>query len=185
MTHLAKNEDWFEAQGEIVLTGDLMGKKSGKEEITPSLEQATIVVDALLLYGCVYCQGKHTEKAEVFHRIVAPEFSDIISIADKDLKTAFLFMISLATVIEQMVREYISNPEMKINYKIYQDKIKKYKPTLDAMLDEFEESIFGIHFNRRNRDTFIETLGCNGWKYFEIKDLNELFSIMYAKHGTV
>ena len=38
MTHLAKNEDWFEAQGEIVLTGDLMGKKSGKEEITPSLE---------------------------------------------------------------------------------------------------------------------------------------------------
>lgn len=121
MTHLAKNEDWFEAQGELVLSGVQLESKTGHREIphTTELEQATIVVDALLLYGCVYCQGRHVEKAAVFHRIVAPEFSDIISITDKDLKTAFVFMISLATVIEQMILEYISDPEIKINYKFY------------------------------------------------------------------
>ena len=53
------------------------------------------------------------------------------------------------------------------------------------MLEEFEESIFGIHYIRRNKDTFIETLGFHGWKYFEKKDLNLLFSIMLAKHGTI
>ena len=88
MTHLAKNMDWFEAQRVMVSSGTRMEKPA------TYLEKATIVVDALLLYGCIYCQGTHTEKATVFHRIVAPEFSDIITITDKDLKIAFVFMIS-------------------------------------------------------------------------------------------
>ena len=26
---------------------------------------------------------------------------------------------------------------------------------------------------------------CEGWKYFQLKNLNELFAIMYQKYGTI
>ena len=125
------------------------------------------------------------EKAEVFHRVIGPEFSSVVTITDKDLKTALNFMISLATIVEEMTREIISNPYEKVNYKKYQRKIRKYQPTLEGMLEEFEDSVFGSQYNRRNREHFIEILATEGWKYFQIKDLNQLFSIMLERHGVV
>ena len=51
-------------------------------------------------------------------------------------------------------------------------------------MEDFEDSVFGTHYNRRVRDTFIDILAHEGWKYFTVKNLNELFSLMLEKHGT-
>lgn len=69
-----------------------------------------ISVDALLLLGCLHCGGFDTEKAQVFHRVVAPEYEDLVLVADRDLQKSMMFMISAATILEQMTREIIEHP---------------------------------------------------------------------------
>ena len=125
-----------------------------------------ISVDALLLLGCVHCEGFDSQCSAVFHRIVAPEFDDIISITDRDLQTALRFMIITATILEEMTREMIAHPEVKPNYKVYERKIRKYEPTIDGIIQDFQDTVFGEFLNRRSRDTFIEMLAQEGWKYF-------------------
>ena len=83
-----------------------------------------------------------------------------------------------------MIRETIANPNFQVDYEEYQRKIDKYEPTLEAILEDFEDSVFGTHYNRRVRETFIDILAHEGWKYFTVKNLNELFSLMLEKHGT-
>ena len=117
-----------------------------------------ISVDALLLLACVHCEGFDSECAAVFHRIVAPEYDDIITITDKDLTTALRFMIITATILEEMTREMIAHPEVKPNYKAYERKIRKYEPTIDGIIQDFQDTVFGEFLNRRSRDTFIEML---------------------------
>ena len=51
------------------------------------------------------------------------------------------------------------------------------------MQEDFEDTVFGTHYNRRNKDTFIELMANQGWKYFQVKNLNELFSIMLEQFG--
>lgn len=50
-------------------------------------------------------------------------------------------------------------------------------------MEDFEDSVFGVFYNRRNRETFVEMLAHEGWKYFQVKNLNELFAIMFEKYG--
>ena len=111
-----------------------------------------------MLLACVHCEGFDSECAAVFHRIVAPEYDDIITITDKDLTTALRFMIITATILEEMTREMIANPEVKPNYKAYERKIRKYEPTIDGIIQDFQDTVFGEFLNRRSRDTFIEML---------------------------
>ena len=66
----------------------------------------------------------------------------------------------------------------KVNYKIYERKIKQYKPTIDAIMEDFEDNIFGTYINKLSKEDFIEALVFHGWKYFDLKNLNEFFSLM-------
>ncbi len=52
------------------------------------------------------------------------------------------------------------------------------------MYEDFEDTVFGQYHNRRNKDSFIELLASQGWKYFQVKNLNEFFSIYVEKYGT-
>ena len=52
------------------------------------------------------------------------------------------------------------------------------------MIENFEESIFGEFYNRRNKATFIEMMATQGWAYFSVRYLNEMFAIMLERHGT-
>ena len=70
------------------------------------MANAYISVEALVLYGIVHYNGTDYEKAEVFHRVVAPENYDVVSITDKDLSAAMRFMITIATIIEEMTRDF-------------------------------------------------------------------------------
>ena len=96
-------------------------------------------------------------------------------ITDKDVEAALRFLILVATILEEMTRDIVANPNAKVDYKKYQKKVKKYEPTMDAMLDDFQDNMFGTHYNRRYKETFIEMLGAEGWKYFTVPNLNELF----------
>ena len=45
------------------------------------------------------------------------------------------FMISIVTIFEEMQQDQIDNPKVKLDYKIYTRKIKKYGPTFDGIMD--------------------------------------------------
>ncbi len=77
-----------------------------------------------------------------------------------------------------MIQQMISKPTMGINYQIYFDKVKKYEPTYTGMIEDFCDSIFGEFSNRVHKDQFKSQLAHHGWKYFEKRNLNELFHIM-------
>ena len=93
------------------------------------------------------------------------------------------FMITAATILEEMTRDMITNPLQQVDYKLYENKIQKYKPTLEGIFEDFEDSVFGVFYNRRPRETFVEMLAVEGWKYFQVKNLNELFALMLQRHG--
>ena len=143
-----------------------------------------ISIDALILLAIVQCMGTGKEKSEVFIRVVAPEMTQSVNVTDKDLRIALHFMISTATILEEMIRDMIKNPTMGVNWKIYQDKIKKYEPTYEGMLEDFLDNVFGEFSNRASIDHFKFSLAQHGWKYFELKNLNHLFAITLERCGT-
>ena len=99
------------------------------DERKSNFEDAWISVDAMILLGVVYCGGFDSEKAKVFHRVVAPEYDSIVTITDKDLNTALRFMVTTATICEEMTRKIIEDPTAEVDYKYYARKIKRYEPT--------------------------------------------------------
>ena len=82
-------------------------------------EDHWISVDALILLGCVRCCGYNSEKAQVFHRVVAPQQYDVVSITDTDLSDALRFMISTSTILEEMERDFVEHPNRTVNYERY------------------------------------------------------------------
>ena len=159
-------------------------KNIGLDSKGNRIEEVWISTDALILYGCVHCMGFESEKSVVFHRVVAPEYQDVVTITDRDLRKSLHFLITAATILEQMTRDILADPSAPVNYKKYQKKVRKYRPTLEGMMERFQDDVFGAFYNRRPRETFIELLATDGWKYFSLKNLNTLFSIMLQEHGT-
>lgn len=51
-----------------------------------------------------------------------------------------------------MTRDLIETPGEKVNYQFYEKKIAKYAPTFDGMMEDFENSVFGVFYNRRNKE---------------------------------
>ena len=84
-----------------------------------AIVEVWISVDALLLLGCLHCGGLDSEKAQVFHRVVAPELDDMVMLSDKDLRKSMYFMIICATILEQMTREIIEDPHAEVDYDGY------------------------------------------------------------------
>ena len=70
-------------------------------------DEIWVSIEAVLLLGCVHCKGQDSDKAAVFHRIVAPEYCSDITVHDRDVKTAFDFMIVCATILEEMTRDFM------------------------------------------------------------------------------
>ena len=71
----------------------------------------------------------------MFHRVIAPAADGQVLITDKDLRVTMRFMISIVTIFEEMQQDQIDNPKVKLDYKIYARKIKKYGPTFDGIMD--------------------------------------------------
>ena len=75
-----------------------------------------------------------------------------IPLIDKDLRLALNFMITTATILEEMTRDMIKQPALGLNYQTYQNKIKRYEPTYNGMMEDFYDDIFGEYSNRSSKD---------------------------------
>ena len=153
-------------------------QKTAKKDPFHGLDQefTWINVNALILIGCLKCSGTDSQKAEVFYRVIQPEMSDRILVFDKDIRMAIFFLTNLATILEQMQKE-----QMYKNVSIgeYKKKMDHYEGVFDAVISDFNDSMFGFYSNSVNRKTFQQHLMSDGWKYFDLNNLNELFSIKY------
>eukprot|EP00354_Favella_ehrenbergii_P004571 CAMPEP_0170458242 /NCGR_PEP_ID=MMETSP0123-20130129/5265_1 /TAXON_ID=182087 /ORGANISM="Favella ehrenbergii, Strain Fehren 1" /LENGTH=76 /DNA_ID=CAMNT_0010722301 /DNA_START=730 /DNA_END=960 /DNA_ORIENTATION=+ len=56
-----------------------------------------------------------------------------------------------------------------------------YERVFDAVIDDFNDSMFGLYSNSVTRVAFQQNLMNDGWKYFELENLNELFSLKYEE----
>ena len=52
----------------------------------------------------------------------------------------------------------VKNPTMGVNWRIYQDKIKKFEPTFEGMIEDFNDNVFGEFSRRSSEDHFIKSL---------------------------
>lgn len=99
----------------------------------------------MTLYGILHCHSSDIEKAAVFHRVIAPEYSRSITVRDPDLRTALFFLISCATVLEEMTRDLENGQD--VDYEKYERKLERYKPTFDGMMNDFLDDLFGEYCN--------------------------------------
>ena len=74
---------------------------------------------------------------------------------------------------------------MNVDWMVYQRKIRKYEPTFDAMIEDFLDCVFGEYANRGSYEEICNSLAKNGWKYFQLDNLNEFFAITLERCGTV
>lgn len=90
-----------------------------------------------------------------------------VPITDNDLKTALHFLISTATIVEEVTKEMTKNPTMGVNWRIYQDKVKRFGPTYEGIIEDFLDNVFGEFTRRASADHFVMSLAQHSWKYFE------------------
>jgi len=66
-----------------------------------------------------------------------------------------------------------------LNY--FNRKISLYEVVFEAVTDQFIEDMFGPYANQVSREAFQLGLSLHGWKFFEVKNLNELFAIKFEE----
>ena len=77
------------------------------------------------------------------------------------------FMMSMSTILEEITRDMSKNATMGINWKFYQDRVKKIEPTYEGMIEDFFVNVFG-EFSERASISHLElSLAQYSWKYFD------------------
>lgn len=91
------------------------------------------------------------------------------------------FLCNLATILEFMQRNFYKSSSNIIDTDYYKKKMDAYERVFDAVIDDFNGSMFGPYANSVTNAAFQQNLITFGWKYFELNNLNELFSMMYKQ----
>ena len=107
--------------------------------------------------------------------------SDRVLVFDQDIRMAIFFLTNRATILEFMQKSMIkkSHDLASFDFEPYKVKMDAYEEVFDAVFEDFSNSMFGLYSNSVNKDTFQFKLRLDGWKYFDLHNLNELFSIKY------
>ena len=79
--------------------------------------------------------------------------SDRILVFDKDIRMAIFFLTNLATILEQMQKEQM-DPSKVVRIKDYKLKMDHYEGVFDAVINDFNDNMFGVYSNSVNRKTF-------------------------------
>ncbi len=144
-----------------------------------------ISINALILIGCLKCAGRDSQKADVFYRVVQPEMTTRVLVYDKDIRMSIFFLTNLATILEFMQKRMIWRSQERFDGRpdidLYKRKMDEYEIVFDAVIEDFNNSMFGIYANSVTREDFKGKLMSDGWKYFDLNNLNQLFSIEYEK----
>lgn len=155
-----------------------MLKKDPEVGLDPNYEW--ISINALMLIGCLKCSGLDSHKAQVFYRVVQPEMIQRVMFSDKDIRISIFFLCNLATILEFMLAD-LNSPKQERDHTYYESKMDAYERVFDAVIDDFNISMFGEYANSIKQDIFMLHLMSDGWKYFNLKNLNELFNIKYQE----
>ena len=148
---------------------------------TPRNTTHEISINSLLLLGILRCAGSYKSKAEVFSRVVQPEGQSRIQIVDRDIMTAIYFLTSMATILQEMQNNWVVNEDQRslpiedTDFESYERKMFEYGLVFEQVLEEFKFDIFGEYANSCSIEEWQYRLSTCGWKYFDKKNLNELF----------
>ena len=98
--HLSSSivETFFEKIAEIEA-----GKYAEHNELDP--ECNWISINALVLIGCINCEGRDYEKAQVFYRVVQPAMLPRIFVTNQDIRMALFFVTNLSTILHYMSKK--------------------------------------------------------------------------------
>lgn len=78
-----------------------------------------------------------------------------VLIFDKDIRMCIFFLCNLATILEFMQRNMrIKGTSKPLDIDYYKDKMDAYELVFDAVIDDFNDSMFGQYANSVKRDTF-------------------------------
>lgn len=124
-------------------------------------------ITRLLLFGLLYCKGKHAEKCERFWDILQQPGMDQISWEDKELTVAGTWLLEMATHWVH-VWSHERKPEGAKDSKVkeaFGDKAKM-KELSDEIYQNFLDDIFG-NASRIYRDAFISEIVKNCQYLFE------------------
>ena len=120
--------------------------------------------------------------------------TDRILYRDKDIRMGIFFLTNLATILERMQRDLANkNTNMTADWTYYEKKMDEYEKVFDTVAErDFNNDMFGEYANSVSHSFFQRQLTSDGWKYFDLKNLNELFEIRYIElikagelHGAV
>ena len=111
-------------------------------------------------------------------------------VTDPDIRMAIFFMTNFATVMLYMQEKIGPRGRDLENFDVsfFSRKISAYELVFEAVTEEFINDMFGPYANQVTRQTFKVGLQIHGWKFFEVKNLNELFKIKYDElvaQGTI
>ena len=59
--------------------------------------------------GMINCTGSDTENAEVFHRVIQPEYADKVLAGDKDYRLALFFITLMSTILNLMQKDMMKD----------------------------------------------------------------------------
>ena len=104
---------------------------------------------------------------------------DRVLVFDKDIKMAVFFLTSLATVLESAQIDLAKQGQSDENFddQKYKEQLDKHEQVFDMVSEDFNNSMFGQYSNSVSRAQFELQLMSDGWKYFDLNNLNMLFSI--------
>ncbi len=108
-----------------------------------------------------------------------------VIVYDKDIRMSIFFLTNLATILEFMQKRMILRSQESFDghpdIDLYKKKMDEYEIVFDAVIEDFLNSMFGVYANSVTREDFKGKLMSDGWKYFDLNNLNQLFSIEYEK----
>ena len=103
---------------------------------------------------------------------------------DKDTRMALFFITLLATILDLMKKDMLQQKKKgrtmeKFDFEYYEKKMYSYESVYDAIIDAFINDVYGLYSNSISSGDFKDCLIADGWKYFDIKNLNHFFYVKY------
>lgn len=107
-----------------------------------------------------------------------------VYVVNKDYRGALFFISLLSTILYTMEADMIKFKKKgrnvdEFDFEPYEEKMYAYETVYDAIIEEFTNDVFGLYSNSVESEDFVQSLTTEGWKYFDLKNLNELFALKY------
>lgn len=106
-----------------------------------------------------------------------------ILIVDKDIRQSLFFLSNLATILHYM-RLKMDKTGLNIqefDFDFFKRKMLAYEVVYESLIENFDIDMFGEYSNSAPRSHFQLQLTLEGWKYFDLVNLNAFFSIKYQE----